>query len=164
MSSRLRLAHRFHDSLRLLVRESLARDRMLCAQAQLTPTQWEALELLWERGAAGMNELAEELRLSQSTLTRVVDILEKKNLARRQRSRGDRRRVEATLTVQGEEFHQRVLDRLQASCREILSSLPLAQRPGALEGVQALARATRQWVDRQRPEDRSFLRSPAGGK
>ena len=151
MSSRVRLAHRFHDTLRLLVRESLARDRMLCAQAQLSPTQWETLDVLWERGTAGMNELAEELRLSQSTLTRVVDLLEKKNLARRRAARGDRRRVEVTLSTAGEELHQRVLDRLQASCREILSSLPLAQRQGALEGIQGLARATQQWVDRQRP-------------
>jgi len=117
----------------------------------LTPTQWETLELLWQRGEAGMNELADELRLSQSTLTRIVDLLEKKDLARRRPSRDDRRRVEATLTPRGEELYLQVRDRLEAACREILRSLPADQHPVACAMAQALGRATRRWVDRQRP-------------
>ncbi len=150
MPTRPPLAQRFHDILRLLVRESLARDRMLCTEAGLSPTQWEALDLIWERGAAGMNELAEELRLSQSTLTRIVDLLERKGLARRRPARDDRRRVEAILTARGEELYLQVQDRLQAACREVLSSLPLDRRQSAYEAIHSLARATQQWVDRRR--------------
>jgi hypothetical protein len=75
-SSSFRQAGRFLESSRRLSRGSQLRDRALSAESELSPAQWHALDALWERGALSMNELAEELRSSQSTLTRIVDQLE----------------------------------------------------------------------------------------
>jgi len=151
-SSSFRQAGRFLESSRRLSRGSQLRDRALSAESELSPAQWHALDALWERGALSMNELAEELRSSQSTLTRIVDQLEKKNLARRRPAREDRRKVEVQLTPQGEESHEQLEDSIRGSCREILSLLPAPDRERALDGLEALALATQRWVDRRRTD------------
>ncbi len=152
MSSSFRQAGRFLETSRRLSLESQIRDRLLSAEGELSPSQWHTLDALWGGGALSMNELAEELRASQSTLTRIVDQLEKKNLARRHPARQDRRKVEVELTGQGENCHQRVEARIRSSCREILALLPARDRDRALDGLERLADATQRWVDRQRAE------------
>lgn len=152
MSSSFRQAGRFLESSRRLSRESQIRDRLLTAESELSPAQWNALNALWEHGALTMNELAELLRSAQSTLTRVVDQLEKKNLAKRRPARADRRKVEVELSSQGEDCHQLLEARIRASCREILALLPPSERDRALDGLELLAQATQRWVDRQRSD------------
>jgi DNA-binding MarR family transcriptional regulator len=152
MASSFRLSGRLLHDGRILAQGSTARDRLFCAEAGLSLSQWNLLQTLWELGSAGMNVLAEELRLTQSTLTRVVDGLEKKNLAVREAAKQDRRRVEVQLTPAGEALFQELESRIRASCREILALLPSQERELALAGLQALAKATQRWVDRQRSE------------
>ncbi len=152
MASSFRLSGRLLQDGRTLSQGGAARDRLFCAEAGLSLSQWNLLQTLWELGSAGMKVLAEELRLTQSTLTRVVDGLEKKNLATRQAAKQDRRRVEVQLTPAGETLFLQLESRIRASCREILTLLPSEEREPALEGLHALAKATKRWVDRQRSE------------
>jgi DNA-binding MarR family transcriptional regulator len=56
------------------------------------------------------------------------------------------------LTPAGEALFQELESRIRASCREILALLPSQERELALAGLQALAKATQRWVDRQRSE------------
>jgi DNA-binding MarR family transcriptional regulator len=152
MPSSFRQSGRLFHASRQLALGGLARDRVFCSEFGLSLSQWNALQTLWELGSAGMNTLADELRLTQSTLTRLVDGLEKKKLAQRTSAPGDRRRIEVQLTPNGEDLILRLEGRLRASCREILALLAPPRREAALQGLELLAGATQRWVDRLRAQ------------
>ena len=60
------------------------------------------------KGPLTMSEIARTLQLTLSSVTAVVDKLEKKNLVRRARSAEDRRLVRVELTVAGRKFYNLV--------------------------------------------------------
>lgn len=73
----------------------------LWQQAEITLTQLTVLrELRTGRQTAG--RLGEKVGLSPTSLTRLVDRLERRGLVNRQRVAGDRRLVEIALTASGE--------------------------------------------------------------
>jgi DNA-binding MarR family transcriptional regulator len=70
----------------------------------LMPTQWRALAALGGRDGMTMTELADRLLVQQSTLTKIVDRLERQALAQRWRrsaTEEDRRRTSVFLTQRG---------------------------------------------------------------
>lgn len=84
----------------VLVREL---DRELEAEHGLPLHQYEVLLVLWrsECGRMRMSELADQVFLSQSGLTRLVDRLEQAGLVTRQRCEMDRRGLWASITDTG---------------------------------------------------------------
>lgn len=83
----------------------------------LSITEMHTLEAIAQANTGNMSEISAKLRITVSTLTIAVTKLEKKGLARRIRSRDDRRIVVVTLTQEGEaivkahdEFHQRMVN------------------------------------------------------
>jgi DNA-binding MarR family transcriptional regulator len=78
-------------------------DAELIRACQLPLSSFEALLRVARAGGGrlGMGELARELRLSQSGLSRLVDRLEEEGLIRREGSAADARAVFATVTDAG---------------------------------------------------------------
>jgi len=64
-------------------------------------TQWLALIGLAQHEHVSATRLSEDLGHDMGALTRVVDELERRGLARRERSRKDRRAVEIAITAEG---------------------------------------------------------------
>src|SRR5689334_1446629 len=64
-------------------------------------TQWLALIGLVQHEHVSATALSEQLGYDMGALTRVVDELERRGLARRERSRKDRRAVEIAITAEG---------------------------------------------------------------
>jgi DNA-binding MarR family transcriptional regulator len=76
------------------------------AQAQapdgaLTLSQYSLLQVLSNRKAARVRELATEAGITASTATRILDALERRAIVRRERSAEDRRAVSVSLTDLG---------------------------------------------------------------
>jgi DNA-binding MarR family transcriptional regulator len=71
---------------------------------ELTPAQYSVLTLLWKEDGRQLNELAAACCCSPSTITGVVDTLEKKGLATRELNPNDRRSLLVRLTERGEEL------------------------------------------------------------
>lgn len=69
--------------------------------AELTPAQYLVLRWLWQRDGRQFNELASACCCSPSTITGVVDTLEKKGLVTRQANPQDRRSLLVRLTDAG---------------------------------------------------------------
>ena len=88
---------------RRLMRNMECCDRMLVVTCELTAAQAYALLTIEERGPATMNELATEMRLHGTTMTRMVDALVDKGLAERGQDPEDRRIVRVSLTPRGQE-------------------------------------------------------------
>jgi DNA-binding MarR family transcriptional regulator len=105
--------------------------------------QVHALVLLAEAGEPKISQLAAELSLDESTVTRLVDKLEAAGLAERRRSTSDRRSTSVVITAEGLEVvtcareHQRVL------LAEVLSALDPAERTEFIRLTAKAAEAMR---------------------
>jgi|HubBroStandDraft_1064217.scaffolds.fasta_scaffold01175_7 DNA-binding MarR family transcriptional regulator len=64
-------------------------------------TEWQALVCLAQQQHVSATELSAQIGHDMGALTRVVDSLERRGFARRQRSRRDRRAVEIAITPAG---------------------------------------------------------------
>lgn len=69
--------------------------------ANLTPPQYVALSLLWEKDERPFKELADGCQCSRATMTGIADTLEKKGLITREPNPDDRRSILAKLTEKG---------------------------------------------------------------
>ncbi len=69
----------------------------------ITVDQWAVIKILYNDDAMTHKELAEKCGKDQPTLTRIVDILIKKNLAQRIEHPSDRRCLQLQLTEEGKE-------------------------------------------------------------
>ncbi len=67
----------------------------------LTPEQVRLLGLLIEKGACFMNEIANELMVDNSAITRIIDGLEAKKFVKRTISKTDRRQRSVQITEKG---------------------------------------------------------------
>ncbi len=74
----------------------------------LTPSQFGVLEALYHLGPMHQCELGERILKSSGNMTLVIDNLEKRGLARRERSAEDRRFIRVHLTDEGERLIRRV--------------------------------------------------------
>lgn len=102
-----------------LVAKKLTRlQRQQISRMELTPAQYSVLRLLWQRDGLQFNELASACCCSPSTITGVVDTLEKKGLVRRVSNPQDRRSLLVRLTDRGREMQRATpgLDKIFEGC------------------------------------------------
>lgn len=85
-------------ALRRVIRATDLHSKYLAKTTGLTAPQILLLQTLRDKGQITIGELAQELSLSQATVTTILDRLEKRNLVYRQRSETDKRKVHAHLT------------------------------------------------------------------
>jgi len=107
----------------------------------LTMTQLGVLFLLRREVGAPAGLLAERLRVTPSTLTRIVDRLVRLNLVRRQEDSDDRRLVRHYLTPEGAQSLEEMARTARAFLVEILRQLPREKLEHLLEALQDLTRA-----------------------
>ena len=84
--------------------------RPLLEKLGLTYPQYLVMLVLWERRSARVGELSTALYLDSGTLTPLLKRLEANGLVRRERSAEDERRVEVSLTREGEALKKRALE------------------------------------------------------
>ncbi|MGQ9631530.1 MAG: MarR family winged helix-turn-helix transcriptional regulator [bacterium] len=76
----------------------------------ITPTQYFILNILWERDGIPLNEIADLQCCSRSTITGVVNTMERNGLVRRKRSDDDRRVVFLHLTEKGRKLRSKLTE------------------------------------------------------
>lgn len=74
-----------------------------CREFGITVDQWSILKILKQRTDLSQKELAEYCGKDQPTLTRIVDLLVRKNLVERRANPSDRRSFVVHLTLDGEQ-------------------------------------------------------------
>lgn len=151
-------------AIRRIVRAAEFAARDLSKVAGLTPSQMVVLQLVGRDGELTAGALAEAARLSQATVTALLDKLEDRGLVLRRRSPQDRRRVVVALTEAGLRTLVTTPDVLQnrfASRFEELESWEQAAMVAALERVAALLDADR--IDASPILDVGSLRRSAEG-
>jgi DNA-binding MarR family transcriptional regulator len=102
-----------------LVEKKLKRiQRETIRSLDLTPPQYFALTLLWERDERPLKELAAASHTSRATITGIIDTLESKALVARVPNPADRRSLLVKLTENGRTLQHSVptLDRIFGGC------------------------------------------------
>lgn len=84
-------------ALRRVIRATDLHSKYLAKTTGLTAPQILLLQTLRDKGQITIGELAQEVSLSQATVTTILDRLEKRKLVYRQRSETDKRKVHAFL-------------------------------------------------------------------
>lgn len=67
----------------------------------ITPYQWVILYRLWERDGRRQSELADDSVRDRPTMTRILDVMQRKELVTRQKDEHDRRSYRVFLTERG---------------------------------------------------------------
>jgi DNA-binding MarR family transcriptional regulator len=103
--SRTRMAERYQEvlvALRRIMRATDLYSKQLSKTAGLTSPQLLILAAVRDLGDVTIGTVARQVRLSQATVTTILDRLERRGLVYRERSTVDKRKVHAHLTELGE--------------------------------------------------------------
>ena len=114
----------------------LMREQLFCGP--VTVQQCYTLEALVD-GPKTMNALAAEVALHQSTLTRIVEKLEKQKLVRRQRMENNQRSVEVQITETGKQTHLFLEQAGEQMISELLNMIPKDRQASIVEAMELLA-------------------------
>ena len=105
----------------------------------VTPVQYGVLHCLWKVDKTTPKEIASELKLENSTISGILDRMEKKNLLKRQVSTEDRRYIEVVLTEKGASLEKPVLDTIDQANLDILASIPEEEQQILKKNLRLLA-------------------------
>nr|WP_314842612.1 MarR family transcriptional regulator [uncultured Microbacterium sp.] len=133
----LRLENQLCFALVTAARNVVAIYRPILEPLGLTHPQYLVMLALWERSPRPLNDLAADLALDPATASPLVKRLESEGLVTRQRSVGDERRLEITLTEAGRALRQRALD-VPGQVMEAVE-MDLAQIAALRDGLSAFA-------------------------
>ena len=143
-SSLARDASALYQVMTELLRAYQYRDRDRLGYHGLTITQCYVLHLLIQRGRLTLNELAAEMHLDKSTLSRMVDGLERKQAVRRTANPADDRSTLIEATRSGTRLHERVEADLVAENAKVLSEFTAPTRRQLLVLIDRLTTAVRE--------------------
>ncbi|MEZ5674692.1 transcriptional regulator, MarR family [Thalassovita litoralis] len=137
--------HRTDDSLialRRILRATEQYSRELAQAAGLTPAQLRVLQITATRGGSTTpKDMATQMRVSQATVTALVDKLVARGMVQRQRSETDRRQTNVVITPDGWDAVKDAPDALQqryVRAFEKLKDWEQAQLLASLERVAAM--------------------------
>jgi DNA-binding MarR family transcriptional regulator len=114
----------------------LMREQLGCGP--VTVQQCYTLEALMD-GPRSMKSLAAEVALHQSTLTRVVEKLEKQDLVHRRRPAENQRRVEVQITDAGKQIYRLLDDASSQMISDLLDHLPKKRQVAVVDAMEELA-------------------------
>jgi len=114
----------------------LMREQLGCGP--VTVQQCYTLEALAD-GPLSMKELAAEVALHQSTLTRVVEKLEKQNLVQRSRKSDNQRSVEVRLTDAGRQTYLFLDSAGSQMISDLLDLIPRERREPIVDAMEEVA-------------------------
>ncbi|NOY67878.1 MAG: MarR family transcriptional regulator [Deltaproteobacteria bacterium] len=130
------LSKRAYQAFTLLSRRVnwLMRQQLLACP--ITVQQCYALESLM-KGHKSMNALASDMAIHQSTLTRIVEKLEKQGFIIRTRKPGNQRMVEVRLTETGRLIYQQLYNGTLQTISNLLEQVPAEKQETLVSAMEA---------------------------
>lgn len=104
----------------------------------LNLTEFAVLELLYHKGAQPIQVIGKKVLLASSSITYVIDQLEKKGFLKRQACPKDRRVTHATLTEEGEELIARIFPEHRRAIAQMFTPLSTEEKRIAIEWMKEI--------------------------
>jgi DNA-binding MarR family transcriptional regulator len=117
-----------HDLIHRLIELIEYKNQYQQQTAQLQPQDMYVLERIWLSKNISARDLTERYHIPASTLTGILDRLEKKELIRRIRSSNDRRSIQLTTTALGNRAVSRHLSEDRQFAQNLFSVLDMDKR------------------------------------
>jgi len=127
-------------ALRRVIRATDLHSKHLAKTTGLTAPQILLLQTIRNQAQASIGEIANEISLSQATVTTILDRLEKRGLVNRVRSTEDKRKVHAHLTEQGQDALKEAPIPLQDQLARHFAELQDWEQTMIISALQRLAR------------------------
>lgn len=115
--------------------------------APVPVSEAHALAVLGEHGPLPQNGLARHLGLTKSTVSRLVDQLERRGWAERRVGQGDGRQRLVALTTEGTKAGGQIDEMRRQRMQRLLDNVPEADRPAVLAALDLLVAAAREDPD-----------------
>ncbi|MGG0657664.1 MarR family winged helix-turn-helix transcriptional regulator [Rummeliibacillus pycnus] len=93
------------------------------ASYQLNATEFAVLELLYHKGDQPIQTVGKKILIASSSITYVIDKLEKKQLVTRRDCPNDRRVTYASLTIKGNQLMNQIFPQHQAIVKKIFGCI-----------------------------------------
>lgn len=110
------------------------RKRLLDAEIDITAEQWGVLAQLWNSGKIAQDELAHIVCVEKSSLSRVLDVMERKGLVTRKKDPSDARRKILYPTKESQKLRLRCRDVAEEAMESMLRDIS----PGDLDTCLAV--------------------------
>jgi DNA-binding MarR family transcriptional regulator len=117
----------------------------------LTVSQWYSLRLLFFQGARTMGQLAANLGVRLSTMTGVIDQLERRGFVERVDHPEDRRSLRVELTAKGRKLYHAAHQAFLSHLEPLFEGLTPTARKGILDFLAVAVRVIQGW--RANPRD-----------
>lgn len=126
-------------ALRRVIRATDLHSRQLIKTASVTAPQLLLMQAIHRQKNAIISKLAQDVSLSQATVTTILDRLEKRELVYRQRSEQDKRKVHVHLTDAGRALLVNAPTALQQEFVNGFNALPDWEQSMILASLQRIA-------------------------
>ena len=140
------------EALIYLYTESRRITKELARRADLTGPQLTVLKLLEQIGDMSLSDLSGRIRAQNSTVTGIIDRMERDGLVLRERSKEDRRVVFIRLTSKGRKVATDTEVEPMEIFREALATLSASEMKDLMRILGKVARRVRQTVQNQESE------------
>lgn len=104
----------------------------------LNPTEFAVLELLYSKGDQPIQKIGEKVLIASSSITYVVDKLEKKQLVKRTPCPTDRRVTHASMTAAGKVLMDEIFPAHKKAIKEIFGGLNIAEKEHMINQLKKL--------------------------
>ena len=142
----------FHSSIIELIKKYQFRDRNEITSFGISVSQCYVLETLHFQGELTMKNLAEQMHLTISTITRIVDQLEGKKFVRRKQHSEDSRVRMIKLTPRGEKVFLKSWANVFDSEKKIFENIKPEHRKVLLSLLKDLNNSVDQWRGTCKPK------------
>lgn len=112
---------------------------MKLSDYDVTPSQYGVLSCLWDKGYATPKQIAETLCLETSTISGVLDRMQKKKLIERVVNKEDRREVRVVITKKGKMLKEPIQEIIEEVNREVLKNYTEEQITVLKDNLRAIA-------------------------
>ena len=136
-----------------LYTESRRLTKELARRAQLTGPQLTVVKILESIGDLSLSELSDKIRAQNSTVTGIIDRMEREGLVQRVRSTEDRRVVHIRLTEKGAKLAREIPIEPMEIFRSALESLTAQEMRELMKILSKVAKRVKQIVRRDVGED-----------
>ena len=106
----------------------------------LNPTEFAVLELLFHKGDQPIQKIGEKILLASSSITYVVDKLEKKKLLVRKSCPEDRRVTYASITISGKELLSNIFPQHKEMIQKLFDVLDSSEKEKMIEQLKKLGK------------------------
>ncbi|MCM3760567.1 MarR family transcriptional regulator [Alkalihalobacillus oceani] len=104
----------------------------------LNPTEFAVLELIYHKGDQPIQKIGEKVLIASSSITYVVDKLEKKQLIKRKPCPTDRRIIHASITEKGKERMDEIFPLHKEALLTIFAGLESGEKTDLIELLKKL--------------------------